>query len=79
MIIHNLAAAAQPIAYAGGIASSHRPGFGATLQATLASLQATQAGTSAVLNGIGPAQALPGAQSSTTHHHHQAPAIPGLG
>ncbi len=79
MIIHNAAAAAQPIAYAGGIASTHRPGFGATLQATLASLQATQAGTSAVLNGIGPAQALPGAQNNSKHHHDQTLTIPGLG
>ncbi len=80
MIIRNLAAAAPPVAYAGGVASTSHPGFGAALQATLAGLQATQAGTSGMLQGIGPAQALQAAQQTLDgKQHHHTLTIPGLG
>lgn len=41
------AAAAPPIAYSGGTPSTAKPSFGASLQATLAQLQATNQGITA--------------------------------
>ncbi|SIR17675.1 MULTISPECIES: hypothetical protein [Acidiphilium] len=56
MMLPVTAVAAQPIAYAGGQASTAKPGFAAALQATLAQLQATNHGLTA--------------NSSANHHHH---------
>jgi hypothetical protein len=56
MMLPVTAVAAQPIAYAGGLASTAKPGFAAALQATLAQLQATNHGLTA--------------NSSANHHHH---------
>ncbi|MCW8306373.1 hypothetical protein AruPA_04940 [Acidiphilium sp. PA] len=56
MILPITSAAAQPIAYAGGQASTAKPAFTAALQATLAQLQATNHGLTA--------------NSSANHHHH---------
>ncbi len=54
MIVPINASASQPIAYAGGQAPTAKPSFGASLQASLARLQATNHGLTA----------------STTQHHH---------
>lgn len=61
MIIHGIAAGAAPVAYAGGLASSSRPGFGAALEATLAALQATRSGTARLVHGSGPGHPAPAA------------------
>ncbi|MDD2876228.1 MAG: hypothetical protein PHT60_03260 [Acidiphilium sp.] len=44
MILPINASASQPVAYSGGQASTSKPSFGASLQATLAQLQATNHG-----------------------------------
>lgn len=49
---------AGPVAYAGGQASTAKPSFGASLQATLAQLQATNQGVTA------------GATAHQRHHGH---------
>lgn len=58
MIIPAANLAAAPVAYAGGQPSTARPGFGATLQATLAQLQATNQGVTS------------GAAGHHKHHAH---------
>lgn len=56
MIIPNIAASSQPVAYAGGLAPSEKPAFANALQATLAGLQATRTGTAALIGAPGHAQ-----------------------
>jgi hypothetical protein len=54
MILPINASASKPVAYAGGQAPTAQPSFGASLQASLAQLQATNHGLTA----------------NTTQHHH---------
>jgi hypothetical protein len=60
MILPINASVTQPVAYAGGQASTARPSFGTELQASLAQLQATNHGLTA----------------NTTQHHNGQTAAP---